>query len=290
MSDESRSFSQQEFDEVIRRATELAEGESDSKDLVRLSETEVLRIASEVGLPERHIRRALGEVRGGNVSDSDMAAMVGLFGPRTVRASRSVEGRPADMVKALDAFLVSGRLLQPVRKSPSLMVYQPAVDWASRISRFASSASKQYYIASAKKVEVWIEPEADGHSHVTVQVEPGTRDEYVTGGLIGGICAGAGTGVGLGAALGLGLLVPVGLSIGAGIAAGVGVTTFVMWVSGRSHKKKLLDVQLEVEGVLDRLETKEELEPPPASWRSWVRRHFHGVAREHLNMKDDLDL
>ena len=46
------------------------------------------------------------------------------------------------------------------------------------------------------------------------------------------------------------------------------------------RKTKIAQVIAEIDGVLDRLETREALEPPPASWRRWVKRHFHGVARD----------
>lgn len=51
-------------------------------------------------------------------------------------------------------------------------------------------------------------------------------------------------------------------------------------VVGTTHKRKLVEIRYEVEGILDRLESGETLEPPPPSWRRWVKRQFHGVARE----------
>ncbi|MSR36889.1 MAG: hypothetical protein EXR95_09685 [Gemmatimonadetes bacterium] len=50
-----RSLTRPEFDEFIRRATELAARESDGGEGA-LEEAELLRIAREVGLPERHVR------------------------------------------------------------------------------------------------------------------------------------------------------------------------------------------------------------------------------------------
>ena len=49
---------------------------------------------------------------------------------------------------------------------------------------------------------------------------------------------------------------------------------------GRSHRRKLVGVAAELEGVLDTLEAERALEPPPPSWRRWVKRNFHGVARD----------
>jgi hypothetical protein len=76
------------------------------------------------------------------------------------------------------------------------------------------------------------------------------------------------------------------LGVGLGIVAGTGVLGSIAWVSGYYHKKRLLQVRAEMEGILDRLEAGESLEPPPSSWRRWVRRHFHGVAKEFLGEAD----
>jgi len=53
-------------------------------------------------------------------------------------------------------------------------------------------------------------------------------------------------------------------------------------VVGRALRRRMGEVQAEVEGVLDGLESENGLEPPPPAWRRWVRRHFHGVAREMM--------
>ncbi|NJD18739.1 MAG: hypothetical protein FIA95_05585 [Gemmatimonadetes bacterium] len=71
-----------------------------------------------------------------------------------------------------------------------------------------------------------------------------------------------------------------------GLAGGTTITGGITHLVGMSHKKKLLAVQAEVEGLLDRLEQGESLEPPPASWRSWVKRQFHGVARGLMSADD----
>ena len=42
----------------------------------------------------------------------------------------------------------------------------------------------------------------------------------------------------------------------------------------------MAEVRSEVEGVLDALETGASLEPPPPSWRRWVKRYFHGMAKD----------
>lgn len=285
MSEEKgRGLTRHEFDAVIRRAAELASSEPDAAES-SLTEAELFRIAREVGLSERHVRTALTEVRS---STRVGGAMDRVFGPTHLRAVRVVPGEPADLHRALDDFLVGTQLLQPVRRGPLLLQYRPAVDWASQIARAASFTSRKYYVASAKSVEVHLEAVDDRHTQVQLLVEPGTRGDAMGGAFGGGGVAGIAAGVGLGVAVvltggALALAVPVGA------AAGASVTGGVAWAVGNAHKKKLLEVRAELEGILDHLELGETLEPPPASWRRWVRRQFHGVARDLMRDDDELD-
>lgn len=276
-----KSLTRQEFDAVIRRAVELATTESEGAEGA-LTESEVFRIAREVGLSDRHVRQALSDVRGaerpGGIVDR-------VFGPSQVRAARVVPGSPAGLAGLLDDFLVGTQLLQRVRKSPNLLQYRPSVDWASQLARAASFTQKKYYVASAKSVEVRLEALEEGFTHVELWVDPGTRGDNIAGAVFGGGPVGIGVGLGAGAlvvtsggaaALGVALGLLLGGAAGAGVAHAVGA----------SHKKKLLEVQAELEGILDRLEHGETLEPPPASWRSWVKRQFHGVARDLLSVQE----
>ncbi len=264
---------------MIRRATELSRlSEADERPL---SEAEVLRIASEVGLNERHVRQALVELR----TRVPAPGLLGrMYGPATVRAGRVVPGRPNQLATTLDEFLVAGQLLQPVRRGPEVLLYRPAVDWASQIARAASATSKRHYVASAKDVEIRLDAVTDDTTLVQFDVDPGTRNDHLAGGFLGGGAAGvaAGTGVALAAAT----VAPLGLGIAAGVIGGGLIATGIAWATGRSHRNRLADVQNEVEGILDRLEAGEGLEPPSPSWRRWVRRHFHGVARDLRGLDD----
>ncbi|MGB1657861.1 MAG: hypothetical protein ACPHO4_10955 [Longimicrobiales bacterium] len=277
-----RSLTRQEFDAVIRRAAELAASDPDAGE-GRLSEVELYRIAGEVGLTEHHVRTALSEVRSGEVGGTTLDR---IFGPATVRASRIVPGTIPELKVRIDDFLVATQLLQPVRRAPELLLYQPSLDWASQLARAASFSSQKHYIASAKSVEVRFDGVDDKRTLIEFLVDPGTRNEDVAGAIFGGGTAGgvSGTVVGIAATAAM----PVALAVGAGIVVGVGAWGGVGMMVGRGHKKKIVQVHTEVEGVLDRLEIGESLEPPPASWRRWVKRQFHGVARDLARTENDL--
>jgi len=277
----SRVVSRQEFEEVIRRATELAAAEPEAGSAA-LTEAEVLRIAQEVGLPTKHVERALAEVGGASSLPRGVRA---LWSSPWVSASRVVPGDRDAVVERIDEFMVSGRLLHPVRQSPELLVYWPAVDWASQIARAASSTGKKYYVASAKRVEVALRPLSDDTTWVELRVDPGIRNDSLGGALFGGGTLGAAAGVG--AALLLLPAAPIALGIAAGVAAAAVVTGGTTVLVGRNYRGQLEKVRLEIQGVLDQLERGEIPQPPPPSWSRWVSRRFRGIAREIARSTDE---
>lgn len=278
--DDGRTLTRQEFDAVIRRAAELAGSDSDSGD-GGFTEVELLRIAGEVGLPEKHVRRALAEVRSGETGGSFLDR---TFGPASITASRVVGRGPGELRDELDEFLVATQLLQPVRRGQEVLQYRPALDWASQLARAASFTSRKYYVASAKSVEVRVEVVDDERTLVELTVDPGTRGDDVAGAILGGgAAAGVVGGVG---GVALAATAPLGLAVVVGTIAGLGVWTGIGYAVGNGHKRKLVEVRSEVEGILDDLEEGRSLEPPPSSWRRWVKRHFHGVARDLMRDQD----
>ena len=280
--DQDPSLTRREFDEVIRRASELAARESDSREGA-LEEGELLRIAREVGLPERHVRMALAELRSGTMVPTG-GPMERLFGPETVRAGRVVPGSSRELAAKLDDFLVGGRLLQAVRKTDRRLQHRPAVDWASQVARVASATSRRYYVAAARSVDIRLEEIEPGQILVDIEVDPGTRGDSVGGAVAGTLAGVAG---GAGATFALVSVAPLVVAVAAGalLAAALGAGS-MSW-AGSSHRRRLRDVLAEVEGILDDLENGEMLEPPPPSWRQWVKRHFHGVAKDFLTIRNE---
>ena len=278
-----KGLTRREFDAVISRAAELSSSDTGGGD-GELSEEELFRIAGEVGLSGTHVRQALDEVR------SDVAFGGRLdrwFGPQFIRAARLVPGDRSELARRFDDFLVGTQLLQSVRRGSEVLMYRPSVDWASQIARAASSQSRKYYIASARSVEVHLQQLEKGRSHVEIIVDPGTRGDSVGSAVVFGGIGGVASGTMAGWALSA--LTPVGLAVGAGVLLAGAVASGVAYRTGASAKKKLQEVKAELEGILDTLELGEPLEPPPAAWRQWVRRHFHGVARDMMRSNDSSD-
>lgn len=278
------TLSRRDFDEVMRRASELAAAEPGGSE-GEFTEAELVRIGREVGLADRHVRRALREFRsGGGQLVGGRRGMGALLESGEVRASRTV-ARPRGRIRhELDDFMVGGQLLQRVRQRDDLLQYRPAIDWASRVARAASSTSRQHYVAASRQVEVRLEDLGGGSTQVEIVVDPGMAGNYRTGALLGGGMAGAAAGLGVGAGLALMASLPVAALGGA--VAGLALAALVARLVAQGFQRRLGEVHLEVEGILDGLEDDGGLEPPPPAWRRWVRRHFHGVAREMMG-KDD---
>ena len=280
-------LTRRDFDEVMRRAAELA-GDDPGGAEDAFSDAEVVRIGREVGLPERHVRRALAEQRaaGGGAVKGLRDGWRMLLLRDEVTASRTIKRSRARVRRELDDFMVGGQLLQRVRGKDDLLQYRPAVDWASRVARAASFRSRQHYVASARLVEFRLERMDAESTQVEVRVDPGIAGNYRNWWVL----AAGTTGVAAGGGVGMSLppsLFAVGAFVVAGVATGVLTSLLVAMLAGPGFRRRVADVQSEVEGVLDGLEREKGLEPPPPAWRRWVRRHFHGVAREMMETPGD---
>jgi hypothetical protein len=269
MSDEhkSRALTRQEFDRVMKRATELAMADPAAGE-GELDEAEVFRIAREVGISDEHVRRALVDVRS---SDVPVTVLDRWYGNAHIASSRVISGSSEGVAEILDEFLVGGHLLQPVRRGNEVLLYKPAVDWLSNFARAGASMSERVYWAGAKEFEVKLRQIDDDNVMVELNVDPGIRGDLVAGGVVGGIAGGGAVGFGVAALVGT-LGASTAMILAAATPAGGIVAGLVAWATGRAAKKKRNEVRQELEGVLDALERGDQLTPPPASWRRWVKR------------------
>ena len=279
-------LARRDFDWVMRRAAELAtEDPGGAEDA--FSDAEVVRIGREAGLPEEHVRRALAEHRargggGGGVVGRWAWSLQLLLSRDDVSASRVIERPRARIRQELDEFMVGGQLLQRVRRKDDLLQYRPAVDWVSRVARAASFRSREHYVASSRLVEVRLERMSAGSTLVDIRIDPGIAANYRNWWVMAACVVGPMAGV----AVGVGMAAPSLLAVGAVLAAGGAAvllsTLLVALLAAPGFRRRLADVRSEAEGMLDGLERENGLEPPPPAWRQWVRRHFHGVAREMM--------
>ena len=262
----SRSLTRTEFETVMKRASELAISDPyDGQNT--LDEAEVFRIASEVGLPREHVRRALAEMR---LHENPTGIIDRWFGARQVRGSRVVQASKEDLRHTLDEFLVAGNLLEAVRERTDLLLYRPAEDWISHIARAGASLSRRARLAAAKEIEVHLEDVDARSTLIEIRVDPNIRGSYTVGAGFAGLVLGSGTAFGVAVLMGAVLAFPLAVALTSGGLSAVAMAAVTARITGRYSQRAREEVQQELEGVLDKLEQGDDLAPPPASWRRWV--------------------
>lgn len=275
--DSGSGITRTDLEQVIRRAAELYTREADAHD--HLSEEEVLRIAGELGLPPRHVKQALYELPRGM---GEPGMLDRWYGTGLVVGTRVVPGAPADVLSGLEDYLVTREFLQIIRKQGGQASFQPADDAISNVARAVRRPQRSWQIARARRVLVEVREMPNRQSHVRIELDltGQRRSAAVTGGTVGGLSGGVFAGAplaaatffslapalpGIGEALAIGAAVVAGAGgIGGGVAAGVAITR-------ATFRSRLEAAQLELAGLLDRLEGGGRLDPPAAPWLRSLR-------------------
>lgn len=262
------------FTQVIRRAAELSLTDADAGD--DLTEDEVVRIGTELGLSAHHVQRALLEV-------PELAAAPrwydGYFGSPVFSVSRSVAGDAGNTLRLLEDYLVTREYLQIVRRRPGSLGFAPAEDTISAVARALFRPDRRHRLARASRVLVGVHELADEtvHARFEVDLSEARRAALRSGILLGGT-GGMVTGA-LFAGITAGVLppdfgvVPHVLAFTGGIAAG-GAAGFS--IAASRFRERLAAAKHEVVVLLDRLEHGARLDPPPAPWRRKLQLRLSG--------------
>lgn len=264
-----RRFTRRELEAVIRRAAELSAADAEAEE--HLSEDELLRIASELGLSARHVRQALLELSDAPAEESVLAR---ICGPGSVSASRAVPSEPEAALARLDEYLATREYLQPLRRQPGRVWYAPADDVVSNIARAFSRPSGKFHLARARRTALVVQPLEPGWSLVRLDLDLSDRRKgAATAGATLGALLAAPTGIALGVAAGVaaGDVLGGAVALAAGIVTGgsilaTGIATGLA-LARASLRRRLAAARMEIEGLLDRLEHGDTLEPPPKPWR-----------------------
>jgi hypothetical protein len=252
---------------VVKRAAELAAIEGDAEE--QIPEEEVVRIAAELGLSERHVRQALMEGVEEEVEPTFLDRQIGI--PR-IMATRAVPMPPEQARAALEDYLVTREYLQIIRRQSVTSSFEPADDAVSSVAR-AFSRSKKHCLAAAQGVELTVRELQPGWSHVRLKaVYPDARKVHVGGAVAGGVFLGGAVGGAIGLAVAAMTVAPLGDPVGIALGAGTGLSVIAASMAGfwkiarnnfRNWRQRTIN---EANGVLDRLEKGDELRPPPAPW------------------------
>lgn len=260
-----RSITRTDLEVVIRRAAELSLVDSDAQD--RLSEDDLVRIADELGLPAKHVWQALYERPSMSAPDIVGGAR---FGSPIIVASRIVPGDAALTRRRLEDYLVTQEYLTIARRTTDELRMIPAEDTISSVARVFARPKRRHHIAHARRVLVATHALPDGDAAVRIEADLSeARRAQRTQGLVTGAIAGLITGgiAGISVAGGLGGSVGEVAGVATFVAAGGGAMFATVAAHGRAFRRRLGEARLEMDALLDRLETGERLEPPPAPWR-----------------------
>ncbi len=233
------------LERIIQRATELQTSERDLAD--ELTPDQVLALGREVGIPERHLQRALLEERSRLVTVQPTGRWDRIAGPAGAAAQRTVPGSTGAIEAALIEWLEEREMLCVQRRQPGRITWEPMGGVAAALRRSTAALSRgssAMLLSRADTVAATIVSLEPGWSHVTLTAESRkARAEFVGGGaaLAGAGMLGAGLMVALGALLPVALVpIPVALGLGYGVA--------------RQYRPALARLQLGLERALDSLE------------------------------------
>ena len=236
-----RKITREQLERIIQRAAELQAGEMDTGE--GMTEQELLKLGSDVGIPGRYLRQALYEENaGGAALERDFVGR--WVGPKMVLAHRVVPGDRAALEQAMAAFMTEEEAMTPKRRLPDRTVWERQKGLLAEMKRGISLEGKAYHLARALDVSVQLTALEDGYCHAELAADIGNqRDQSLLG-----VSLLVATGfLGAGALVlmpGLAVLAPVWL-VGGLVFAGV---------AARAYRRKAERMQVALEQVLDRLE------------------------------------
>jgi hypothetical protein len=236
-----RKLSREQLERVIQRAAELQAGEMDTSD--GISEQDVLKLGSDVGIPGRFLRQAMYEEAAGGAA-LERGFVNRWVGPRMVLAHRVVPGDKAILEQAIGEFMTEEEAMTPKRRLPDRTVWERQKGLFAEMKRGLSLEGKAYHLARAQDVSVQFAALEDGYCHVEMAADVGNlRSSALGGAATVGAVAVLGT-LSLALVPGLALLAVLPLLGGLGLAAAVAA----------AHRRTVERLQIALEQVLDSLE------------------------------------
>lgn len=241
-----RRINPEALERILKRASELQAGEVDTTQ--DLTEAELLKLGSEVGIDGRHLRQALYEEASGP-ADTERGVASRWFGPGIVRASRVVRGERQAIEEQLFHWMTEGELLAVKRRMPDRMLFERQKGFVAEMKRGFGVGGRSYHLAKAKEVSFAVTSLEAGYCHVELAADlSDARGAAIGGSLFGGALV-ASTGVVL---LAISAHASLLLEMVAAIPVATGAS--VPWLFGRGMIKRAEQAQLSLEQVLDRLE------------------------------------
>ena len=238
----------------LARAVELQAATGDTPEL--LTEEQILEVGREVGLSPPALRQAIAEERSRIVLPSEEGTRARLFGPRFASATRTVRGRPEQVLDLLDRWMVHDECLQLKRRFADRVTWEARRDLWGNLKRGLNVGGRGYALARAHEVAATVVPIDD--ERVLVRLDADLSEARSARVRLSGATAATGVGTGGTFAIIAGtVVVPTTLAV-ALVAAVAAVPVLAGLVGAyaiaRQHARALTRAQLALEQLLDRLE------------------------------------
>lgn len=259
---------------MIRRAAELSLSDADATE--ELTEDEVVRIASELGLPAQHVRQALHERPTLEVAPSWQDRW---FERPLLTLGRTLPGTPDAVLARIEQYLTTYEYLQVVRRRGGELALVPADDAISRIARVIARPGRRFGLAHAQRVVLAAQALPGESTHVRIEADfREERARATQSALLLGGSVGVGAGLGLMAIAMVttgGVLEPV-LAAGGMVTGIAGTTALFIRTEAARLRERFDRVRRELLLLFDRAEAGQPLDPPPAPWRKNLQARLFG--------------
>ncbi|MEP6621740.1 MAG: hypothetical protein ABJE47_20605 [bacterium] len=237
-------------DRVLARALELQSSTTIDPE-GQLTEAQLLALAQEVGLDPINLRQALAEERTRVAAPVERGLLASMYGGAGVSAQRTVNGTPAEILRALDDWMQRQEGLSVQRYLGERILWEARRDVVGLVRRVVSGRGHALIRASSvgataiavddRRVLVRLDANLGGYRTLMAQQNVGFTVASVAAG---------------------GVLAVLHFPIVAGVALVSLVAGGGAAIARSSHRETVTRAQLALEQVLDRLERGEAGRPP----------------------------
>lgn len=230
------------IERIIQRAAELQAGEREIGE--GLTDSELMALGRDVGIPERYLQQALLEERSRAGLQDQRGLLAWIAGPGRVAAGRLVAKPHMPTEAALSRWMAEGELLQVKRRFASQLSWEPQQGAFASLKRAFRSGGRKYILARAREVSGSLTEVEPGRTYVQLVADIGNLlRERLSAAALGSFAGVAASGI----ALVIGVVAPV-----AAIPALVGIPLAL--AVARKQRDEAAEIQGALEQVLDRLE------------------------------------